>query len=150
MVGALLFTGEGGGSWGRKGGKRIDPDGAWLTADEAVTRDETRRVESRRDGTRRYSRTDRHTLRTYERTNGATPLLRSSLLPARFEGGRGVGVYEAATRNSRFGDERKRDVDREDEEEGGRTEDGGPRSREGNSRDTAYFPFGAFSLRNSS
>lgn len=46
-VGALLFAVEGGGSWGRKGGRRIDPDGAWLTADEAVTRDE-----SRRDGRR--------------------------------------------------------------------------------------------------
>ena len=53
MVGALLFTGEGGGSWGRKGGKRIDPDGAWLTADEAVTRDESSRDETRRDETRR-------------------------------------------------------------------------------------------------
>lgn len=42
-VGALLFAVEGGGSWGRKGGRRIDPDGAWLTADEAVTRDESRR-----------------------------------------------------------------------------------------------------------
>lgn len=39
----MLFAVEGGGSWGRKGGRRIDPDGAWLTADEAVTRDESRR-----------------------------------------------------------------------------------------------------------
>ena len=38
---------------GRKGGKRIDPDGAWLTADEAVTRDESSRDETRRDETRR-------------------------------------------------------------------------------------------------
>lgn len=49
MVGALLFAVEGGGSWGRKGGRRIDPDGAWLTADEAVTRDESRR-DGRTDG----------------------------------------------------------------------------------------------------
>lgn len=48
-VGALLFAVEGGGSWGRKGGRRIDPDGAWLTADEAVTRDESRR-DGRTDG----------------------------------------------------------------------------------------------------
>ncbi|KAL2723476.1 hypothetical protein V1477_019327 [Vespula maculifrons] len=43
-------SGEGGGSWGRKGGRRIDPDGAWLTADEAVTRDESSRDET--DGRR--------------------------------------------------------------------------------------------------
>ena len=68
MVGALLFTGEGGGSWGRKGGKRIDPDGAWLTADEAVTRDESSRDETRRDETR-LDETIRLDERTNERTN---------------------------------------------------------------------------------
>ena len=89
MVGALLFTGEGGGSWGRKGGKRIDPDGAWLTADEAVTRDESSRDETRRDETRRdETRRDETRLdetirldgtngqtngRTYGRTNGEDP-----------------------------------------------------------------------------
>ena len=82
MVGALLFTGEGGGSWGRKGGKRIDPDGAWLTADEAVTRDEssrdetrrdeTRRDETRRDETRRDDTAGRTNERTNERTDGRT------------------------------------------------------------------------------
>ena len=71
MVGALLFTGEGGGSWGRKGGKRIDPDGAWLTADEAVTRDESSRDETRRDETR-LDETIRLDERTNERTDGRT------------------------------------------------------------------------------
>ena len=71
MVGALLFTGEGGGSWGRKGGKRIDPDGAWLTADEAVTRDESSRDETRRDETR-LDETIRLDERTNERMDGRT------------------------------------------------------------------------------
>lgn len=64
-VGALLFAVEGGGSWGRKGGRRIDPDGAWLTADEAVTRDE-----SRRDG-----RTEK-ALPSLSRTSARRPLFR--------------------------------------------------------------------------
>ena len=72
MVGALLFTGEGGGSWGRKGGKRIDPDGAWLTADEAVTRDESSRDETRRDETRRDETRLDETIRLDERTNERT------------------------------------------------------------------------------
>lgn len=109
-VGALLFAVEGGGSWGRKGGRRIDPDGAWLTADEAVTRDE-----SRRDG-----RTEKAPPRFSAPPRGAP------LSPNGFWRSELAGWWWVAPVGGRRAGE-----------------------TEGRARDTAYFPFGASSPRNS-